>query len=125
MKNRGTENFHWWDFHHDWHPHSGEVIEEITLTIYVNGVEFVSLINLPPNGSHPRTERTPNDLGTCNGKVLKETLPDDSYMNKQMVRADLSDYVFSITFCLPVEILIPLATPQCCVSIPKPDLVSF
>jgi hypothetical protein len=62
MKNRGTENFHWWDFHHDWHPHSGEVIEEITLTIYVNGVEFVSLINLPSNGSHPRTERTPNDL---------------------------------------------------------------
>ncbi len=29
MKNRGSETFHWWDFHHDWQPHSGDVIEEI------------------------------------------------------------------------------------------------
>ncbi len=49
MKNRGSENFHWWDFHHDWKPHSGDVIEEITLTIYVNGVEFVSLMGTPLN----------------------------------------------------------------------------
>jgi hypothetical protein len=61
-------------------------------------------------------------LGTCNGKILKETLPDDSYMNKQMVRADLSDYVFSITFCLPVEILISLATPQRC-HIAHPEMI--
>lgn len=49
MKNRGTETFHWWDFHHNWQPHSGDVIEEITLTIYVNGVEFVSLMGTPLN----------------------------------------------------------------------------
>jgi len=49
MKNRGTETFHWWDFHHDWKPHSGEVIEEITLTIYVNGVDFVSMMGTPLN----------------------------------------------------------------------------
>jgi FdhD protein len=49
MNNRGSETFHWWDFHHDWQPHSGEVIEEITLTIYVNGVEFVSLMGTPLN----------------------------------------------------------------------------
>jgi FdhD protein len=49
MKNRGAETFHWWDFHHDWQPHSGDVIEEITLTIYVNGVEFVSLMGTPLN----------------------------------------------------------------------------
>ena len=49
MKNRGSVSFHWWDFHHDWTLHSGDVIEEITLTIYVNGVEFVSLMGTPLN----------------------------------------------------------------------------
>ncbi len=49
MTNRGTEYYHWWDFHHDWTPHSGDVIEEITLTIYVNGEEFVSLMGTPLN----------------------------------------------------------------------------
>jgi FdhD protein len=49
MKNRGTKKFQWWDFHHDWQPRSGEVIEEITLTIYVNGVDFVSLMGTPLN----------------------------------------------------------------------------
>jgi FdhD protein len=49
MKNRGSEIFKWWDFHHDWTPDSGDVIEEITLTIYVNGVEFVSLMGTPLN----------------------------------------------------------------------------
>jgi len=49
MKNRGSEIFNWWDFHHDWKPHSGDVIEEITLTIYVNGVQFVSLMGTPLN----------------------------------------------------------------------------
>ena len=49
MKNRGTETFHWWNFHHDWQPHNGEVIEEITLTLYVNGEEFVSMMGTPLN----------------------------------------------------------------------------
>ena len=49
MKNRGTKTFHWWDYHHDWQPHSGEVIEELTLTIYVNGEEFVSMMGTPLN----------------------------------------------------------------------------
>jgi len=49
MKNRGSENFSWWDFHHDWKPHGGDVIEEITLTIYVNGVQFVSMMGTPLN----------------------------------------------------------------------------
>ncbi len=49
MNNRGTETFHWWDYHHDWQPRSGHVIEEITLTIYVNGEEFVSIMGTPLN----------------------------------------------------------------------------
>jgi len=47
--NRGSKNYHWWDFHHDWKASSGEVIEEITLTIYVNGEEFVSMMGTPLN----------------------------------------------------------------------------
>ena len=49
MKNRGTKTFHWWDYHHDWQSHSGNVIEELTLTIYVNGEEFVSMMGTPLN----------------------------------------------------------------------------
>ena len=49
MKNRGTKTFHWWDFHYDWQPRSGDVIEELTLTIYVNGEEFVSMMGTPLN----------------------------------------------------------------------------
>jgi FdhD protein len=49
MTKRGSIIFQWWDFHHDWTPHSGDVIEEITLTIYVNGEEFVSLMGTPLN----------------------------------------------------------------------------
>ena len=49
MKNRGSETTRWWEFHHDWQESGGEVIEEITLTIYVNGVEFVSIMGTPLN----------------------------------------------------------------------------
>ena len=49
MKNRGAKTFHWWDYHHDWRSHSGNVIEELTLTIYVNGEEFVSMMGTPLN----------------------------------------------------------------------------
>lgn len=49
MDNRGSETTRWWEFHHDWQEGGGEVIEEITLTIYVNGVEFVSIMGTPLN----------------------------------------------------------------------------
>ena len=49
MDNRGSETTRWWEFHHDWQEGRGEVIEEITLTIYVNGVEFVSIMGTPLN----------------------------------------------------------------------------
>jgi len=49
MKNRGTENIQWWDYHHDWQEDRGEVIGEIALTIYVNGTEFVSIMGTPLN----------------------------------------------------------------------------
>ena len=49
MKNRGAENSHWWNFHHDWQEEEGEVIEETHLTIYVNGVELVTIMATPLN----------------------------------------------------------------------------
>ena len=49
MKNRGAENKHWWDFHHDWRELEGEVIEEVPLTIYVNGLELVAIMGTPLN----------------------------------------------------------------------------
>ena len=49
MTGRGSETTRWWEFHHDWQEGRGEVIEEITLTIYVNGVEFISIMGTPLN----------------------------------------------------------------------------
>ena len=49
MKDRGTKHKDWLDFHHDWQHSQGEVIEEIALTISVNGEEFVSLMGTPIN----------------------------------------------------------------------------
>ena len=49
MVNRGSETTRWWEFHHDWQEAEGEVIEEITLSIYVNGEEFISIMGTPLN----------------------------------------------------------------------------
>ncbi len=49
MNSRGAKNKNWWDFHHDWQEKQGEVIEEIALTIYVNGQELVSIMGTPLN----------------------------------------------------------------------------
>ncbi len=49
MKNRGAENNHWWSYHHDWQAEVGEVIEEMPLTIYVNGVELATIMATPLN----------------------------------------------------------------------------
>jgi len=49
MKNRGTENNHWWNFHREWQEEVGEVIEETPLTIYVNGVELATIMGTPLN----------------------------------------------------------------------------
>ncbi len=43
MKNRGADKKRWWSFHHDWKGEEGEVIEEVPLTIYVNGLELVTI----------------------------------------------------------------------------------
>jgi FdhD protein len=49
MDHRGTKQVKWWDLHRDWEAGEGEVIEEITLTIYLNGRELVSLMGTPLN----------------------------------------------------------------------------
>jgi len=49
MKNRGTKKKKWLDFHHGWQAGQGDVIEELSLTISVNGEELVSLMGTPMN----------------------------------------------------------------------------
>jgi FdhD protein len=49
MNSRGAIHNHWWEFHHGWQENQGEVIEEIALTIYVNGQEFISIMGTPLN----------------------------------------------------------------------------
>lgn len=49
MKDRGTKKKGWLDFHHDWQKSEGEVIEEIVLTININGEELISLMGTPLN----------------------------------------------------------------------------
>jgi FdhD protein len=49
MNSRGAKHNRWWDFHHGWQENEGEVIEEIALTIYINGQDFVSIMGTPLN----------------------------------------------------------------------------
>ena len=49
MKNRGAQKKRWWGFHHDWQDEEGEVIEEMPLTIYVNGIELATVMGTPLN----------------------------------------------------------------------------
>jgi FdhD protein len=49
MKDRGTTKKDWLDFHHDWQKSKGEVIEEIVLTVNINGEELISLMGTPLN----------------------------------------------------------------------------
>lgn len=49
MANRGAEKKRWLALHHDWDVQEGEVIAEQSITIYVNGLEFVTLMGTPLN----------------------------------------------------------------------------
>lgn len=90
MNNRGTEILHWWDYHHDWQPRSGDVIEEITLTVYVNGVDFVSMMGTPLNQDwlavgFLMNEGIIDDLGEIEDiKVTKEGCCIDVWLNRDV-----------------------------------------
>lgn len=49
MVNRGAEKKRWLALRHDWQIDQGEVIAEQPITIYVNGLEFVTLMGTPLN----------------------------------------------------------------------------
>jgi FdhD protein len=49
MKDRGSKQKDWLEFHHDWQKREGEVIEELVLTININGEELISLMGTPLN----------------------------------------------------------------------------
>lgn len=47
MGKRGSEKDRWLFFHHGWKMEEGEIIAEMPITIYVNGVEFVTVMGTP------------------------------------------------------------------------------
>jgi len=49
MSGRGAEHNRWWTYHHSWKEDEGEVIEELPISIYVNGVEFATMMATPLN----------------------------------------------------------------------------
>ena len=49
MKNRGAKFNRWWAFQGDWLEDEGEVIEELPISIYVNGKEIVTMMGTPLN----------------------------------------------------------------------------
>jgi len=49
MANRGAELKNWVAHRHDWQSDEGEVIAEQPITIYVNGVEYVTVMGTPLN----------------------------------------------------------------------------
>ena len=49
MSSRGAMHKHWWKFHHGWQEEEGEVIEESSLTIFLNGKELVTIMGTPLN----------------------------------------------------------------------------
>jgi FdhD protein len=49
MSDRGAEHNHWWTYHHSWEEDEGEIIEELPISIYVNGIEFATMMATPLN----------------------------------------------------------------------------
>jgi FdhD protein len=49
MSDRGAEFNNWWTYHHDWQEDGGEIIEELPISIYVNGIEFATMMATPLN----------------------------------------------------------------------------
>jgi FdhD protein len=49
MDERGAEFNRWWTYHHQWEEAEGEIIEELPISIYVNGIEFATMMGTPLN----------------------------------------------------------------------------
>jgi FdhD protein len=49
MDNRGAETNRWWTYQGDWQEDQGEVIEELPISIYVNGFEVATMMATPLN----------------------------------------------------------------------------
>ena len=47
MTDRGAELNRWWTYHHTWQEDEGEVIEELPISVYVNGLEFATMMATP------------------------------------------------------------------------------
>lgn len=47
MKKSGTEHIRWLAHSHDWQRVDGEIIKELSITIYVNGIEFITVMGTP------------------------------------------------------------------------------
>jgi FdhD protein len=49
MKDDGVKREDWISYHHGWETSGGEIIAERSITIFVNGVEFVTVMGTPLN----------------------------------------------------------------------------
>ena len=49
MDKRGAALNRWWTYQHDWQEDEGEVIEELPISIYVNGIEVATMMGTPLN----------------------------------------------------------------------------
>jgi len=49
MDKRGAAFNRWWTYQHDWQEDEGEVIEELPISIYVNGIEIATMMGTPLN----------------------------------------------------------------------------
>jgi FdhD protein len=49
MNNRGAEYNRWWSYHQHWQEDDGEIIEELPISIYVNGIEVATMMATPLN----------------------------------------------------------------------------
>ena len=49
MNKRGAALNRWWTYQHDWQEDEGEVIEELPISIYVNGIEVATMMGTPLN----------------------------------------------------------------------------
>jgi FdhD protein len=47
MEGRGAEFHSWWSYHNTWQEDGGDVIEEYPISIYLNGIEVVSMMGTP------------------------------------------------------------------------------
>jgi hypothetical protein len=61
------------------------------------------------NGSEPRPERVPNELGRSDGEILEQSLSDNASLNEDMISVDFSFDMASVIGRFAMKVLIAVA----------------